>query len=308
LTLRLQLADTIGTRTPLLIDPESLWQTLRRSGWIARINAQDDPELLINQAAAVIAALPDGEKHIDRRRLADTVTRFPHALDTGSLPGLVLAILTAAGRIPPGSPPRAAWTAVGVDCDDLTGGLLALGIAPSGWHLPAEAVVTLPPRELSRGAWPVPPHPGTPIFVTENPSVVTAAADRVLATPPARQVRLLCTVGTPSRSEIDAIRRLADTGWQILVRADFDQAGLQHVNALLNGVPTALPWRMNTEDYLASLADTPADDRIHLRADALPPTPWCPTLQQVMGANGVAAYEESLIESLLADLIQPPSP
>jgi hypothetical protein len=37
--------------------------------------------------------------------------------------------------------------------------------------------------------------------------------------------------------------------------------------------------------------------------DALPPTPWCPTLQQIMGANGLAAYEESPIDDLLVDLV-----
>ncbi|MBT8227774.1 MAG: DUF2399 domain-containing protein, partial [Dactylosporangium sp.] len=217
---------------------------------------------------------------------------------------LVLAILTAAGVVPAGLPARAAWAAVGIDCDDLMGGLIALGISPAGWSLPPDAAVTLPPRELARCAWPAPPGPGACVFVTENPSVVTAAADAV-AVPdtPVGPVRLLCTVGTPSALEIAAIGRLAGAGWQIAARADFDQAGLQHVGSLLRGVPVARPWRMGAADYLASLATTPADDRIRLRPDPLPATPWDPALGDVMSEHGLAAYEESLMEALLADLM-----
>jgi hypothetical protein len=46
------------------------------------------------------------------------------------------------------------------------------------------------------------------------------------------------------------------------VRADFDHAGLQHVAALLRGVPSALPWRMNAADYLQSLTVKGASSRI----------------------------------------------
>jgi uncharacterized protein (TIGR02679 family) len=294
----------LPANAPVRPDMDAVWLLLQRAGWIARLVGMENGLLLIEQAAGVVAALPADGERLDRRRLADTVTRFPHALDAGPLPGLVLAILTAAGVVPAGLPPRAAWAAVGVDCDDLTGGLLALGIYPAGWSLPPDAVVTLPPRELARCTWPAPPGPGVSVFVTENPSVVTAAADAVTALDTAaRPIRLLCTVGTPSALEIEAIARLADTGWQIAARADFDQAGLQHVASLLRGVPAARPWRMGAADYLASLATEPADDRIRLRADTLPATPWDPALGLVMRERGVAAFEESLIDVLLADLI-----
>jgi uncharacterized protein (TIGR02679 family) len=210
---------------------------------------------------------------------------------------LVLAILTATGHIPAGLPPRAAWAAAGIDCDDLTGGLLALGIHPAGWSLPVGTVVTIPPRELAHCAWPEAPQPGIRVFVTENPSVVTAAADLSNDGP----VRLLCTVGTPSALEIDAIGRLADAGWQVAVRADFDQAGLQHVASLLAGIPSAVPWRMNAADYLSSLT-SPTQGRTRLDTAVLPATAWDPDLHEVMIESGYAAYEESLIDQLLDDL------
>jgi uncharacterized protein (TIGR02679 family) len=274
-------------------DLEVVWPLLRRTGWVARLLASGYPERVVDQAAAVIAALPAPGERRDRRRLADEVTRFPHALDEGLLPGLVLAILTAASVVPAGVPTRAAWAAVGVDCDDLTGGLLALGIHPDGWSLPAGAVVTVPPRELARCAWPAPPGPDAWVYVTENPSVVGAAAN-------VSGARLLCTVGTPSGLEIGAIARLAARGWRVAARADFDEAGLAHVHAILRAVPDAQPWRMGAGDYLASIAGTPPADRARLRA--VPDTPWDPALQYTMKSHGVAAYEETLIDVLLGDL------
>lgn len=151
-------------------------------------------------------------------------------------------------------------------------------------------------------AWPVPPHPGSKIFVTENPSVVTAADLVATASNGGRQIRLLCTVGTPSAREIEAVARLAAAGWQIAVRADFDEAGLAHVDALLRGVPAARPWRMGARDYLASLADANAADQVALRATVLPDTDWDPALRQAMSERGLAAYEETLIDLLLEDL------
>jgi uncharacterized protein (TIGR02679 family) len=180
---------------------------------------------------------------------------------------------------------------------------LALGLYPQGWSLSPDTVVTIPPRELGRCTWPAPPHPGTEIFVTENPSVVTAAADLVAtALYTGCPIRLLCTVGTPSAREIEAVARLASAGWRVAVRADFDEAGLAHVDAMLKGIPTARPWRMGTQDYLASLADAGPANQVRLRERALPATPWDPDLQRAMSEHGLAAYEETVIDLLLEDL------
>jgi uncharacterized protein (TIGR02679 family) len=288
---------------PFRPDMRSVWPILRRAGWVARLIATDYAVQLIDQAAAIIAALPPDGQRRDRRRLADAVTRFPHALDEGMLPGLVLAILIGADAIPAGMPNRAAWAAVGIDYDDLTGGLLALGIYPARWSLPADTAVTIPPRELSRCRWPTPPHPNACVYVTENPSVVAAAADLAEMLPVTQPtIRLLCTVGTPSAREIDAIARLATTGWRVAVRADFDEAGLQHVDAMLKAVATARPWRMGATDYLASLAGTSSADQARLRGRTIPATPWDPQLQLTMSERGLAAYEETLIDVLLDGL------
>jgi hypothetical protein len=85
------------------------------------------------------------------------------------------------------------------------------------------------------------------------------------------------------------------------VRADFDEAGLAHVSALLDGVPGAVPWRMGAEDYLASLAAaTEAPQSID--PAKLPASPWDPRLRVEMVEKGLAAFEESVLPELLQDL------
>ena len=138
-------------------------------------------------------------------------------------------MLSAAGITSFAQRSRAAWDAVGVDCDDLTGGLIAIGIHPTGWQLPAGTAVTLPPRELASCRWPQGPITRAWTFVTENASVASAAAD-LAAT--GVSVRLLCTSGTPSAIEVAAIARLVDAGWQVAMRADFD-AGLAVHHSLI---------------------------------------------------------------------------
>ncbi|MBB5891414.1 DUF2399 domain-containing protein [Kutzneria kofuensis] len=270
------------------VDPAEAWARLRAAGWLARLAAHPHPHRLVAQATAVLAALPMPGQRTDRRTL---VASDPHALDDGTpLAALVLALAGQAGR-----KRRDAWDRLGVDYDDLTGGLLALGIHPTGWSLPADAVVTIPPRELIRSAWPAPPTPHTWVFVTENPSVVTAAAGIATSAP----VRLLCTVGTPSRLEAAAVAALADAGWQVAVRADFDPAGLANMRALLSACPAAVPWRMNAADYAQS---TPSRDTGTPITVVEADTPWDPALAHAMAAHGTPGYEEALLPELLADL------
>jgi uncharacterized protein (TIGR02679 family) len=275
------------------------WAHLRRSGWATRLRALPDAEQLLRTAVAVLAALPATGARLDRRRLASDHAHDPHALDDGTpLAGLTLALTTAAGVTSPGQRARTAWESLGVDWDDLTGGLITVGIHPAAWTLPPHVAVTIPPRELAVCDWPTPTTART-VFVTENPSVAAAAADLVAAEGVA--VRIVCTSGTPSAGEVAALARLADAGWSVRVRADFDPAGLTHVTTLLANVAGATPWRMGAADYEASLpAETSA--RIALDRQKLPDSPWEPELSRTMRAHAAAAYEEALLPVLLSDL------
>jgi uncharacterized protein (TIGR02679 family) len=282
-------------------DLSIVWSALSRAGWIARMLAADDPSRLLRSAIEIFAALPGEEFRTDRRRLASDSTGNPHALDDGTtLAGLVLAILVAWGKVTPRQRPRAAWAQAGVDCDDVTGGLLAVGIFPTGWCVPSGAAVTLSPRVLSSCQWPAPGVDPSWVFITENPSVASAAADIAVLDD---RIRLLCTSGTPAAREVAAVARLADAGWRIAVRADFDEAGLGHVSAILEGVPTAVAWRMRAADYLASMPSANQAPQ-SLNLAKLPATPWDPDLRHHMIIKGLAAFEEALLPELLWDLQQ----
>ncbi len=284
-----------SSHSPLAARWDSTLTALRTAGWIARLQATDDADRLLLQAFAVIDALPETGTRLDRRVLATNITRNPHALDDGQpLTALVLAMLAAAGVTTFTQRSRAAWATVGVDCDDLTGGLIAIGIYPAGWHLPAGAAVTLPPRELDHCHWPARPRSQAWVFVTENPSIASAAADLAAADTP---IRLLCMSGTPSALEIAAIARLIDAGWRVAVRADFDAAGIAHVAAVLRAAPSGCLWRMGTSDYHESLKD---GSTVPLRG--VPETPWEPGLASAMRTRGLATFEEALMPQLLADL------
>jgi uncharacterized protein (TIGR02679 family) len=276
---------------------DSIWATLRRSGWLARLVALPDPERQLRLAISVVAMLPPAGTRTERRRLAADATGNPHALDHGSpLSSLVMALLAAAGGIEPGQRPARAWGSLGVDSDDVVGGLIAIGIVPVGWQVPPGAVITLPPRVLSTCEWPSPDAADSWVFVTENPSVTSAAADIAASAP---QIRLLCTSGTPSATEIAALARLAASGWPVAVRADFDQAGIGHVIAILQAVPRAVPWRMSAQDYTNSLQHMIIEGGA---LDGTPETPWDPELRTLMQTRGAVAYEEALLPLLLDDL------
>jgi len=272
-----------------LVDPATVFSRLRSLGWITRLLNTPDPAALLDQALQVAARLPPPGRGIDRRLL---VPGNPHALDAGALPALVLALTGSSG-----TPARSGWARLGVDCDDLLGGLIITGITPRGWRVPPGATFTLPPRELAKIEWEPCETTSTWVFVTENPSVLAAASNQALAHGSCMTPRVICTAGTPSQLECEAIGALSDAGWHIAVRADFDQAGLAHMRALLAAAPAAVPWRMNAVDYLAAAPE--GTDTLHLQeSDA----PWDTSLVPVMLEHAVPVYEEDLLPRLLGDL------
>ncbi len=278
-------------------DAAALWANLKVRGTITRLLNSSAPEGLLSQAIAVIHALPKPVERKDRRHLANTITRNPHALDHGSaLASVVMSILTCSGHIEQGLRPRSAWAAVGVACDDVLGGLIMLGVLPADWHVPPGVLITIPPRVLGSCDWPSPATSNDWIFVTENPSILLAAAER------AEQgtiLRLVCTCGTPSAVEIGALARMSQSGWRFAVRADFDSAGIEHVNAMLKGISGALAWRMTTSDYLESIQQ---DSTEGVKLDSIPDTPWDSNLAETMRRFRFAGFEESLLPALLEDL------
>ncbi|MEU9420201.1 DUF2399 domain-containing protein [Streptomyces sp. NPDC048272] len=295
--LRERLLAALPANARLRPGPEQ-WASLLRHGWVSRLAAHPEPERLLAAAAAALGGLPSSG-YADRRLLAHAVAGDPHALDSATdLGGLVLAEATACGAMPAGLTRRAAWSQLGISLDELSGGLVALGMQPVGWKVPHDQPLVLAPWNLDRLTWPPPPSGERAwVFITENPSIVTAALDRTVDRAP----QLLCTMGTPSATELASITRLARLGWDIAVRADFDIAGIQHVRAVLAAVPGAGVWRMSASDYLNSLHPAPLQPAV-LDLGRLPPSPWDPALHDVMALHARPAYEEALVNELCADL------
>ncbi|MFJ9011559.1 DUF2399 domain-containing protein [Streptomyces canus] len=271
------------------VGADTVFSRLHSAGWITRLLNTPDPAALLAQALQVAGSLPPPGRRIDRRTL---VPGNPHALDSGALPALVLALTGSSATTV-----RSNWARLGVDCDDLLGGLIITGITPRGWRIPPGATFTLPPRELAKIAWERPEIPGTWVFVTENPSVLAAASTHALAQDTATTARVICTAGTPSQLECEAVGALSDAGWRIAVRADFDQAGLAHMRALLAAAPAAVAWRMSAADYLTAVPG--GTETLHLQASD---APWDASLVSVMREHSVPVYEEDLLPALLADI------
>lgn len=67
-------------------------------------------------------------------------------------------------------------------------------------------------------------------------------------------VRMICTSGKPSALVVENLAALDAAGWQLMVRADFDETGITSVNTMLANCPSALAWRMSTDDYRQAVA------------------------------------------------------
>ncbi|MFE7529244.1 DUF2399 domain-containing protein [Kitasatospora sp. NPDC057542] len=289
--------------------PEPALKALRGGRWLHRLADAPDGPLLAELATQVLAALPPPGERIDRRVLAQRFTGTPKALDRGSaLAGLILALAAAAGAVTDPADQRTAWDGLGVDFDNLTGGLLSLNLWPAGYTLPADEPLPLTPYTLARCRWPPAPAPHAWVFVTENPSIVAALLDH---TPLPAGARVLCTNGTPSALEATAIARLTESGWNIAARADFDAAGLRHLSAITAAQPATIPWRMAATDYRTTLRTgiarwVPPLDPAHLR-----PTPWDPALETAIRRHALPGYEEALLDDLIRDVLTghpPPAP
>ncbi|WP_052091302.1 TIGR02679 family protein [Modestobacter caceresii] len=234
--------------------------------------------------------------------LAAVVAGDAHALDAGRRAGLIALRGLAAARseLPPTTADERSrlWGRTGIRTDDVSGTVLVLGWRPPGttrWAgmMRERADLGLPThltlRELRAAGGPS-AAPGDIVHVCENPQVVQAAADRAGSRP------VVCLQGNPSAAGVLLVERLVRDGAQVRYHGDFDWPGLAIAGRVL--ARGATPWRLGTEDYLASL---PAGSGVPL-SGAEVPTPWDPDLRIAMREHGRAVHEEASIDLLIADL------
>ncbi|MEU6428773.1 TIGR02679 family protein [Microbispora sp. NPDC046973] len=283
-----------------------------RDGTVSRLAGRSRTAGALARAARVLEFLEartEGCLPVTLAELAAKITHHPKALDhPGTLSTLVLRALAMRAGVPaPGSAEerRDLWDRHEVVVDDLASRILVLNLPAEGeglgeWltgaaRFGAPFQVTL--HQLN--TFPVVLRAPV-VHVCENPAVLRrAAAELGPQCPP-----LVCTEGRPST----AFHRLAalavEGGARLRYHGDFDWPGVDMAGVAARRHGAEL-WRMTAADYLAGLAhlgDLPEGDE-HLRlSERAVPTPWDPALAEAMRERGSAVYEESVADSLLADL------
>ncbi|HEY1820665.1 MAG TPA: TIGR02679 family protein [Trebonia sp.] len=282
--------------------------------WLAELAADGTLTRLVNatetdqarQAARVLEWVERRNEvraaPIQLAELAAAVTGDTKALNHGT--GLATLVLRAlafrlgADRARTTEERRDLWDRNGVIVDDLASRVLVLNLAAEGdglgeWLTSAKAHGTPFYATLHQlVTMPVRPQRRVHVHVCENPAVLRRAAGELGAD--ARP--LICTEGQPST----AFHRLATTvtnaGGKLSYHGDFDWPGI----TIATGVITrhaADPWRFGAADYERAVGGA------SLTLAGIPqPTPWDPQLSGMMTAHGLAIYEESVADRLIADL------
>ncbi|MFO7173398.1 MAG: TIGR02679 family protein [Bacillota bacterium] len=246
---------------------------------------------------------------------AARVTGDPHAFDPRRPAGalLLVALEELFGPPPPGlarSEARALLLGqAGLEVDSLSSTVLAahlhgadhpvvaaMAAAGGGWPLPLAAV-----RRLRFA-------PGTgPAFVVENPQVFEYLVRGAARLPAHRRPPLVCPAGFPSAAAVRLLDALHGAGYTLYYSGDFDQQGLTIARWVLERYPRAVPWRMRPDDYrrAAGLPGAGAAEALSAAERA-----WLEALDgpladtaRAMAAAGRPAYQERLVDVLLADLL-----
>jgi len=280
-------------------------EDLRRSGLLKRLAAGDELglgrrtlTLLANLVErdgasvdmAVLAAEHCGDAKAlnDGRPLATLVVRGDYVL-AGEEPAR-----NAAAR-------RALWERFGVICDPLSSHVLCLNLpleadTPLGVSAAAYAAAGEPVRLTLRQLRRFPPRfrTKTTVYVCENPTVVSAAAEALGE----RCAPLVCTDGRPAIAVSGLLERAAAQGCRIRYHGDFDWLGVEMAADAMRQYG-ATPWRLGAVDYRRALSTVANAKQLQGRPhEAL----WDPELATEMRHRRLVVEEESVIADLLADL------
>lgn len=282
---------------------------LRRTGLLRRLadgNASVARELL-GRSMELLAWLP--LRGVALAEVAARLVGDSHALDAGAPLG-TLALRLLRARFDPGEADgddgdaaerrRSLWAKAGIMVDELSAPALVLNLRATGdgvlaralaLHADAGETYRVPTRLLVRE----PPvftreATGEVVYVTENPSVVAAAAERLgRASAP-----LIATEGQEKTAVRLLLDALAAAGVELRYHGDFDWPGLR-IGSLVMRRHGARPWRFGAAEYLAAeklgpLAGTPTSAF------------WDEALATAMAGRGGAVHEEAVLDDLLTDL------
>ncbi len=277
---------------------------LANNGVIRRL-CEDDPDVaihLLRDVSRVVSSLPAAAEPL--AAFAARLFGNAHALDPG-FPRATLAVRAAArisgiqfqndaeGR-------RAAWGSVGVMCDELSTPALVFNLSSSA-DTPLTRMLqigreSVEPVHLSLRLllhWPLDRNPslaGEEIFICENPTIVTLAADRLGS----RCAPLICANGQFATPLLVLLRQLRAAGARLYYHGDFDPAGLAIARRVM-AESGARPWRFGAADYAAA----PKGETFAGQPGA---TPWDESLRALLHDDGRAVHEEAVFDSLAEDL------
>lgn len=272
---------------------------------------------LVDLVAAIVAALPSAGESLSV--FARRLTGDAHALDMSRPLGRLAIAAVEAAFAPGAHSSRDAWAAAGVVLSNVASTVLCLGVpgatGPDGSSAQATAaaleamrtsrmplILTLD-QVRSGGVEALPPD--QMVHICENPTIVEVAAGTwARSTAAASAPVLICTWGQPSTAVVELLDVLTGRGAGCRYHGDFDWPGLRIAHALHRRIPW-IPWRFTSADYLAVVeGDVPS------RAlDGRPaPSPWDPTLAEVMAEHGLAVEEEAVAETLANDLVSSAAP
>ena len=267
---------------------------VRTTGLARRVAGNEATEATSTALSALAAVLNrDGGHRL--AVLAADVTGDAHGLDRGKPAGTlaVHALSWLDGKPFPQDAAdwRRTWSEAGVACDDLSCDVLVLNLP--GWS--AEPLrLTL--RQAS--SWRPQATAGRAVYVSENPAVLAAAADRFAD----RSPTMVCLDGMPSTAALVVLDGLVATGCTVRYHGDFDWRGLAIAGVLARKIAIAEPWQFSAADYRRAVGCGVGTVPLSGRAT---PSPWDAELALSMEHAGVAVYEEQVIDELFDDLASP---
>lgn len=260
-----------------------------------------DGRRVLDAALAVGALLP-ARPAVERTRLAaEALDGDPHALDDPQpLARMLLRQLAAReGTAPPDDAAgrRALWERFGVLTDPASCDVLTLGLRPEPDGPLARALALLHGQhfritlgQLRREPLRFPAQQR--VFLVENPTVLTAAEERLDAVP-----AMVCTSGWPNSAVGALLDRLRAVGAELLYHGDFDLEGVRIASFVMERFG-ARPWRFDAGAYAAATGAHPSRTRpLGGRSPASPDA-----LAGALLACGREVHEEAVLDDLLADL------
>jgi uncharacterized protein (TIGR02679 family) len=272
-------------------DTVASWAASRARG----TDADDTIAAVLDLAAAADPARPVAITVVAATRFGDA-----HALDPDQPAGRLFTRLVALlhDRDPDtlaSAERRRLLRAIGLADDDVSSTVAVWNLPLPDGH-PAAGLAAACTRDripfaLTLGQlrqWPPAPAP-VRILVVENPSVLSAAAERT------HPDVVVCTSGVPNAAVHELLTALAGPATRMDVHADYDEVGLRIV-AELAAAYGANPWKMDAPTYETAAAAS----SVPLPDGAAPDSPWDGQLAIAMKRIGRAAYEEHVIDKVLS--------